>query len=420
MLFLLLLADVTPKDANASGVTPAAVKGKVASEHNNCKSVTLLKKTVLGPKGRSSRIEKSSATLLVSHRGHQWTSSAEDSGRKDRGRGLQSSVDSTLPMEVDVPLQNPATTTDILVTPQAPGSESSAKPSPAEAPASSVSQPSSSSSSMQQQQSSSSQPVFLPPAPVAAGNTPSITSLPQFSPSKSESPRLLLLTEPVSPPASAAAAVTLTSNSSKAVSTSATTTTAAHVPPPPPAGAESSSATSDKAAADPSIVSLKIIITDNQEEEPPTDPALAQAVSSISGDKIPTIYLTSPARTSATPAPGTPRSSLDETAQAVSGLQNSEIQASPLGGKEAPQVQQNYFIQLPLDAGTPTLPAGSTSYFLVTEPQTTEGQVLLSAGVPSAQPLPLGQYGVAQSCPQGFSAGKKHQQMSLGRFIQAE
>lgn len=405
----LFLLDFTPKDANASDVTPTTVKGKVASEHSNCKSGTLLKKTVLGPKGRSSRIEKSSATLLVSHRGHQRASSAEDSGRKDGGRGLSHTVDSTSLMEVDEPLQNPAATTDVLVTSQASGTESSTKPSPAEAPASSVSQPASSGSSLQ---SSSSQPVFLSPAPVVAANAPSATSLPQFSPSESETRRLLLLpTEPTPPPAAAAsAAVTLTSDSSKAVSTSATTTTAAYAPPLPPSGAESSSATSDKAVVDPSIVSLKIIITDNQEEEPPSDPALAQAVSSISGDKIPTIYLTSPARTPTTPAPGTPRSSLDETAQAVSGLQNSEIQASPLAGKEAPQAQQNYIIQLPLDASTPTLPGGAASYFLVTEPPNTDGQVLLSAGVPSGQPLAIGQYGVAQSCPQGFSPGKKPQQ----------
>lgn len=412
-LLLLLLLDFTPKDANTSDVTPTTVKGKVASEQNNCKSSTLLKKTVLGPKGRSSRIEKSSATLLVSHRGHQGASSAEDSGRKDRGRGLNSSVDFTPPMEVEEPLQNPAAAADVLVTRQASGIESRTKNSPAEAPASFVSLPATSGSSLQQQ-SSSSQPVFLPPAPVVADNTSSATSLPQFPPSESETPRLPLPTEPVAPPA---AAVTFTSDSSKAVSTSATTTTAAHASPPPSSGPVSSCATSDKAVADPSIVSLKIIITDNQEEEPPSDPALARAVSSISGDKIPTIYLTSPARTPATPAPGTPRSSLDETVQAVSGLQNSEIQASPLGGKEAAQVQQNYIIQLPLEAGTPALPGGAASYFLVTEPPNTDSQMLLSAGVPGGQPLPIGQYGVAQSCAQGFSPGKKHQQMNLGRFL---
>lgn len=388
---LLLLLDLTPKEPNASAVIPTAAKGKVASEHNsNCKSGTLLKKTVLGPKGRSSRIEKSSATLLVSSRSHQGASSAEGSGRKDPGRGPNSSVDYTSPMEVEQPLQSPAAMKDSLLTPQASGTECSAKPPPAETLASSLSQPAS---------ISSSEPVFLPPAPVVADHTPSATSLPQFFPSEHETPN----TEPASLPAAAVSAVTLTSDSPKAISTSAATTTPAHTSPPP------SSAPSDKAAADPSIVSLKIIITDNQEEEPPSDPALAQAVSSISGDKIPTIYLTSPARTPATTVPGTPRSSLDETAQAVSGLQNSEIHASPLGGKDAPQVQQNYIIQLPVDAGTSTLPGGASSYFLVTEPTNTDGQVLLSAGVPSGQAPPMGQYGVAQSCPQGFSPGENPQ-----------
>lgn len=304
-------------------------------------------------------------------------------------------------MEIDQPLQSPATLKDALVTPQASGTVSSTKPSPVEALVRSGSQPAFSSSSLQQQ------PVFVPPAPVVADNTPSATSLPQFFPSEDESPRLLPATEPASSPA--AAAGTLTSDSPKAVSTSVATTTAAHILPPPSSGIESPSATSDKGAADPSIVSLKIIITDNQEEELPSDPTLARAVSSITGDKIPTIYLTSPARTPAAPTSRTPRSSLDETAQAVSGLQNSEIQASPLGGKEAPQVQQNYIIQLPLDAGTPTLPGGSASYFLVTEPPNTDGQVLLSAGIPSGQPLPIGQYGVAQSCPQGFTPGEKYE-----------
>ncbi|KAG7226114.1 hypothetical protein INR49_018725 [Caranx melampygus] len=74
--------------------------------------------------------------------------------------------------------------------------------------------------------------------------------------------------------------------------------------------------TPSKAAADPNnIVSLKIIISDNQEEDTSSDPALNQAISSISGDKIPTIYLSSPAKSPG--APGTPKANLDEVAQAV-------------------------------------------------------------------------------------------------------
>lgn len=406
----------TPKDASASEITPTTVKGKTAQERKIRKSATLLKKTVLGPKGCSSRIEKSSATLLVSHCGHQGASSTADTRKKERGKSLSRNRGSTSPMDVDEPLQSPRPPTDILVAPQAAGAESSTGPPLVEEPVSSSSQPPSSGDS-QQQQNVSIQPVFLPPAPVVPDNAPIATSLPQFSPSVGETPQLPPADKSVSPTsASAAAALTLTSDSPKAISTSAPTTIAAS------SDAPSSSATSDKAAADPSIVSLKIIITDNQEEEPSSDPALARAVSSISGDKIPTIYLTSPARTSTALVSGTPKSSLDETAQAVSGLQNSEVQASPLGGRaaplpETPQVQQNYIIQLPLDTGTPTGPGGAASYFLVTEPPGTEGQVLLSAGAHGGQPLPIGQYGIAQVCPQGFSPGKKHLQMNPGMFL---
>ncbi|TDH15055.1 hypothetical protein EPR50_G00027370 [Perca flavescens] len=177
--------------------------------------------------------------------------------------------------------------------------------------------------------------------------------------------------------------------------------------------------TPSKAAADSSnIVSLKIIISDNQDEDSSSDPNLNQAISSISRDKIPTIYLSSPAKSSGG-GPGTPKANLDEAAQAVSGLQCAEAYASPLSCKAGAlvaspltgtsQAQQNYIIQLPLDTTNPTLQGATASYFLVTEPQTTDAQtrqVLLSAGVAKGPPLPANQYGVTTPTrSRGYSTG---------------
>lgn len=69
------------------------------------------------------------------------------------------------------------------------------------------------------------------------------------------------------------------------------------------------------------IVSLKIIISDEQEDQP-SDGELSHAVSSINGERIPTIILSSPAKS---PAKGAaPAISSDETALAVSSLQRAE------------------------------------------------------------------------------------------------
>uniref|UniRef100_A0A8D0A3W0 Protein NPAT C-terminal domain-containing protein n=1 Tax=Sander lucioperca TaxID=283035 RepID=A0A8D0A3W0_SANLU len=181
--------------------------------------------------------------------------------------------------------------------------------------------------------------------------------------------------------------------------------------------------TPSKAAADSSnIVSLKIIISENQDEDSSSDTTLNQAISSISRDKIPTIYLSSPAKSSGG-GPGTPKANLDEAAQAVSGLQCAEAHASPLSCKAGAvvaspltgtsQAQQNYIIQLPLDTTNPALQGATASYFLVTEPQTTDAQtrqVLLSAGVAKGQPLPANQYGVTTPTrSRGYSTGKRQQ-----------
>ncbi|KAK1168263.1 protein NPAT-like isoform X1 [Acipenser oxyrinchus oxyrinchus] len=69
------------------------------------------------------------------------------------------------------------------------------------------------------------------------------------------------------------------------------------------------------------IVSLKIIISDEQEDQP-SDGELSHAVSSITGERIPTIILSSPAKS---PAKGAaPAISSDETVLAVSSLQRAE------------------------------------------------------------------------------------------------
>lgn len=439
-------SGTTLKDANVLDVTPSAAKGKTAQERKTRKSATLLKKIVLGPKGRSSRIENSSATLLVSQGGHHGASpAAEDTSRKEKIKLPDNSV-FTSPMDIDEPLHTPPAPLDGMAALEpaaaATASAALAASTPVDITGSSAAalEAAPALSVDRKLQDHGAQPAFLPPAPVVPNNAPSATvHLPQIAlcHSEVETHRLPAVTESASSTSvSTAAPFTATSDSPKAVSTSAITTTAAssaRTSPAPSAGPQNLNAataatttTPDKSAADSGVVSLKIIITDNQEEDPASDPALARPVSSVCGDKIPTIYLTSPARTTVA-APGTPKASLDETAQAVSGLQNSEVQASPLGSKagafvaapltETSQVPQNYIIQLPMDANAPAIPGSAPSYFLVTEPPNADGQVLLSAGVPNGQPLPINQYGVTtQTCPQGFSAGEKPQQ-TLNHFL---
>ncbi|XP_072548082.1 protein NPAT isoform X2 [Salminus brasiliensis] len=130
------------------------------------------------------------------------------------------------------------------------------------------------------------------------------------------------------------------------------------------------------------IVALKIIISDEQEEQN-SDSALNQAVSSISGDRIPTIFLSSPAKSPAKilPAP-TSSITLEETAQAVNSLQGVEAAGTPTLSiqntlQPAPVRPLNVagpepgFIQL-LPSST-TL-GGQSSYFVVTDPVATVDQ----------------------------------------------
>lgn len=121
------------------------------------------------------------------------------------------------------------------------------------------------------------------------------------------------------------------------------------------------------------IVALKIIISDEQEQQG-SDSALNQAVSSISGDSIPTIFLSPPAKSLTKVLPSTPGSSItpEETAQAVNSLQGTDSAGDPgisvqnnlQPAQARPMAPETGFIQL-----LPTNPTfgGPSSYFVVTD-----------------------------------------------------
>lgn len=446
------------------------VKMRAGQERKTRKSTapTLLKKTVLGPSGRASRIENSSARLLVSHGEHRGVSSAAvDSNRKEKG--FNNSVFVT-PMDIDEPLNTPPPPSDSMATqepatkentstsaalselntvlssrasaafaaPEAPSASNVDKKQERKQAHGSKEQPATAPSS-----ALSNQPVVLFPLQVELNNTPTPTAdLPHMSITSSGGDPQPVFTLSVTPEsasstsASTAAPFTATPGSPSSAFTSATLIATPASPasssscapvgaaPDPPT---SNHTTPSKAAADSNIVSLKIIISDNQDEDSSSDAALTQAISSISRDKIPTIYLSSPAKSPG--GPGTPKANLDEAAQAVSGLQSSEAHASPLSSKAGvvvaspltgtSQAQQNYIIQLPLDTTNPALQGATASYFLVTEPPTTDAQtrpLLLSPGVSKGQPH-TNQYGVTTPTrSQGYSTGKSQQTTTVGHL----
>ncbi|XP_047449437.1 protein NPAT isoform X2 [Mugil cephalus] len=460
----------TQADENSLDTTPIALKMRAGQERKTRKSTapTVFKKTVLGSSGRSSRIENSSARLLVTH---GMSSAAVDSSRKEKASSFSNSSVAT-PMDIDEPLSTPSllldsfpneesTTTDSPSTTTAPLSESAAVPSSRDSVA--FTQPKNVSSSNvdetqeQKQQAqdseelpasaSSNQPANLSSVQVQLTTTPLLTAnVPHTSHSSSGGDSLpasaasvtsasvsttapsafATVTAALPSSASTASPFTATPCSPTSASTSATltatpasstpaspTSSSACIPAPDPLTTNTSTPSKVAAAADSSnIVALKIIISDNQDENSSSDTVLNQAVSSISGDHIPTIYLSSPAK-----SPGPSKAHFDEVAQAVSGLQRSEAHASPFRSKAGAvissplagtsQAQQSYIFQLPLDAANPALPGATTSYFLVTDPSTTDvqpRQVLLPAT--NGQPLPTNQYGVTTAThSQGFSTG---------------
>ncbi|XP_059186759.1 protein NPAT isoform X2 [Centropristis striata] len=452
------------RDANASDTTPVTLKMRAGQERKTRKSTapTLLKKTVLGPSGRPSRIDNSTAKLLVSHGEHRGGSSAAvDSNRKE-----YNSVFGT-PMDIDEPLNTPPPPSDSMdIQEPATKDSTSITTAPSDSTfltSAACATPAATSNTDKKQEHKQAQgckvrPLIAPsafmfPLQVELNNSavPS-ADLPHMSFSSSgrdtqpgvapsvtpesascTSPTSVTVTTAHASPSSFSTAAPFTATGSPISASSSTTRTATPASSLPVSPASSSSfatvgaaldppttnhTTPSKAAVDSSnIVSLKIIISDTQDEDSSNDAALNKMVPSIARDKIPTIYLTSPAKSSG--GPGTPKANLDEAAQAVSGLQRSEAHASPLSCRAGAvvaspltgtsQAQPNYIIQLPLDTANPAIQGATASYFLVTEPPTTDPQprqVLLSAGVAKGQPLPTKQYGVTIPSPsRGFSTG---------------
>lgn len=456
MASVMVCSGSTSADVDASDSTLATVRKKPGQDRKARKTSTLVKKTILQPSGRSSRIENSSARLLVSQGEPAGTTAAE------KTRNAKHTCEEIIPpMDANEPLSNPPpppASTDILVSALKDSSSTSAAVSPS-TPSSSLdaafavpefpplSHPEQT-LEPGQTQAFPGQPgteavlegpasTLLLPVPDGLNTFPAVAAnLPQTVTPGSEGTTNRQPTPGCSSPHRPASPGSTCSRFPVAAdSQSASTSVGLPTPNSSPAPLASSAPPSCAAAvgeardhppqqgpgkpgADPSVLSLKIIIRDDKDEDSRSDPALTQAVSSISGDQIPTIYLSSPAK--APGAPGTPRISSDEVAQAVSGLQHSEGQASPLSSRAGtlvasplagtPAVQQNYIIQLPLEGAAPAVQGPPASYFLVTEPPNTEAQprqVLLS-GL-SKGPLPFSQYGgPAQASSASYPTGKKH------------
>ncbi|XP_028276311.1 protein NPAT [Parambassis ranga] len=415
-------------DTNTSDTAPVTMKMKPGQERKTRKSTatTLSKKTV---RGRASRIENCSARLIVSQGDPRSVSSAAvDSKRRA----------AVTPMDVDEPLNTPSTPLAL----QESATKNSATASTTVSPLTNFIALSASTSRVdkkrehKQAQGSKEHPQPVPAANLPIMSVPNCTentvpvSLSVMSESMSTthaSACVAVTTALSSSPTAAPFTVTLGTPTSASTSATLTATPASSTPASPscyssalvaasPDLLTANPSTPNKAAAD-NIMSLKIIISDNQEDNTSSDTALNQAISSISGDNIPTIYLSSPAKSPG--VPGTPKANMDEAAQAVSGLQNSEVHTSPLSGKPGAvitspltgtsQAQQSYIIQLPLDTTNPALQAAAPSFFLVTEPTATDvqtRQVLLPAGISKGPPLVPNQYGITAPSPsQGFSAG---------------
>ncbi|XP_041665085.1 protein NPAT [Cheilinus undulatus] len=426
---------------------------------------TLIKKIVCAPGSRSSRIENSSARLLLAPGMQQGVSSAEKNSNRKVPASLPNKSVSETPMDIDEPLNTPPAPSDI-VAPQEPApalttavlSDLTTVPSSRASAAfvlPELTLPSNMDKDQDPKQIQGSKEQSAPCCTSAPSNPPAcLTSVQDEvnnAPTKtSDLPHMLISssadTQQVFTPSSASStsstyatgtavcalpspASSFPSLMTSGLPTPATTSTDTPAPSASPASIPSyapvvatpdpssdNPTTPSKAAADSNIVSLKIII-DNQDEHSSSDTALNQAISSISGENIPTIYLSSPVKSPAVPV--TPKASLDEAALAVSGLQSSEGHASPLSIKTGAvvaspltgtsQAQQNYIIQLPLDSSSHAIQGAAASYYLVTDPPTTDTQtrqVLLSTGISKGQSMPTNQYGVTPpTCSPGFSTG---------------
>ncbi|XP_028321321.1 protein NPAT [Gouania willdenowi] len=432
-------------DANSSDTTTENQKMRAGQEHKARKPTvpTIVKKLVICPNGRKSRIENSLAKLLVPPANVQCASSAEvDSNTKEKA-SLYTNNAGVTPMDIDELPISPLQSLDGISTQRSavkdlcPTTTVHSDPASALLPA----DPSGSSTPTQtlttngnknevpnQAQTVTDQaasslrsppPMLLCPAQVQPDNI-------QFFADEGQKSALVQKTPTSHSADTTVNAVTFSSTLGSPRSASSpvelSVTSASLTTPTQPSTAtlnpsSTNTGITNKAAPDPNnVVSLKIIISDPQNEQSSTDKALTQAISSISGDILPTIYLSSPVRSSACSTPL--KANSDEAAQAVSSLQRAEAHVrSPLPGKTAALIsspltgtsnaRQNYIIQLPLDSSSSTLPSATAGYFLVTDPQTTNvqpGQVLLPAGLPTGQPLPSNQFGVTTPVQsQGFS-----------------
>lgn len=385
---------------------------------------TLIKKTVLDSRGRVSRIENSSARLLVSHGDPRGSLLSSGDSNRNENSSLLNNTESETQIDIDEPLHTPTPPLDSLVT-QEPISTSTNNSTTV--PFGNASAPFAEETltlnvDKAQTQGSNEHPATTSPSisdqpqvqssvQVQVNNNPELTAnTPQTSASTTDEHIFS------GPPVSAAATLTAASSSSSApthvpgssptsasTSQTLTATAAASTPSSPalfssciPVSATPNPSSTPSKAADPSsMVSLKIIISDTQDEDSSSDAALNQAISSISGEKIPTIYMSSPAKSPR--CPPTPKDNFDEAAQAVSGLQSSEVYGSPLGCRATAvcttplsgtgQNPQRYFIQVPADPTNPGLQGSAPSYFFVTPTVDVQArQMLLPAGVSSGQP----------------------------------
>ncbi|KAM4589986.1 protein NPAT isoform 2-T2 [Fundulus diaphanus] len=372
-------------------------------------AATLLRKTILDSSGRASRIENSSARLLISRVEPRGASSAAGgSGRKQK----PSASGGVTQMDVDEPLNTPPPPVDGLLTQEPPSRGN--EPAPGALSKSDTGPPSSAQLPPGEERSASdgdtnhehhqAKGQRTDPSPPAAGGdqrevvSPVAVQVNGAAAPASCRPAVFgpggdrLAAAPASVPsassASAPAAAAPSTPGAPAASTSSCAPAAARHSPPTAAVPVGPC----KAGEPSGIVSLKIIVSDNQEGDSQGDGALNRAFPSIPSDKIPTIYLSSPIKSPGRPA--TPKAGFDEVAQAVSGLQRSEGCGSPLlcraGGvpasAAAPQAQQRYIIQLPVDPANPGLQGPAASYFFVAPtPEVQSRPVLLPAGVPNAQ-----------------------------------
>ncbi|KAJ8348574.1 hypothetical protein SKAU_G00271630 [Synaphobranchus kaupii] len=154
---------------------------------------------------------------------------------------------------------------------------------------------------------------------------------------------------------------------------------------------------------DPSkIVSLKIIVSDEADDQS-SDLALSQAVSSITGERLPTIILSSPTKSPAKASPAVPSSiTQEETVQAVCCLQGADL--NPLTGKigeavmGSPGLAIEENVQLSLagdlsqEAGYIQLVPGAASYgsssnYIIVTDQGAVGQQSKLMMLPGCTPL---------------------------------